>query len=457
MAQRRRSGGRARRRDRARAAARTASPCINADDAHARRVARRRARRAGARVRRRSRSTRRRDVPCALHAARRRQRRSTLAHAARAMRRVDSRVPGRHMARNALAAAAAALAVGVSARRDRARARGVSCRSPGRLVGAARGARRARSSTTPTTRIRIRCARRSTCSRAAPAPRWLVLGDMGEVGAHGPRVPSRDRRVRARARASTRLYASARCAREARRGVRRRRASTSRRSTRSPRAVARRRAPATTVLVKGSRFMRMERVVAALAGAARGRRRTDAAAGSPSCSRRTCARSTSSATSRCARCWRRMTALVISFVVGPRMIAWLTRMKIGQSVRDDGPQTHLAKAGTPTMGGALILVSIIGHDAAVGRPRQPLRLGRAAGDGGLRRDRLGRRLPQGRPPQSEGPVGAREVPLAIGDRAGRRRLSRVLGLGAGQRAVRPAVRRLDRQRLQPRRCRPRPT
>ena len=53
-----------------------------------------------------------------------------------------------------------------------------------------------------------------------------------------------------------------------------------------------------------------------------------------------------------------MTALVISFTVGPRMIAWLTKMKIGQSVRDDGPQSHLSKAGTPTMGGALILVSI---------------------------------------------------------------------------------------------------
>jgi len=53
-----------------------------------------------------------------------------------------------------------------------------------------------------------------------------------------------------------------------------------------------------------------------------------------------------------------MTALFISFIVGPRMIAWLARMKIGQSVRDDGPQTHLTKAGTPTMGGALILVSI---------------------------------------------------------------------------------------------------
>ena len=53
-----------------------------------------------------------------------------------------------------------------------------------------------------------------------------------------------------------------------------------------------------------------------------------------------------------------MTALLISFVVGPRMIAWLARMRIGQAVRDDGPQTHLTKAGTPTMGGALILVSI---------------------------------------------------------------------------------------------------
>ncbi len=54
-----------------------------------------------------------------------------------------------------------------------------------------------------------------------------------------------------------------------------------------------------------------------------------------------------------------MTALIISFVVGPRMIAWLTRMKIGQSVRNDGPQTHLTKAGTPTMGGALIIVAIV--------------------------------------------------------------------------------------------------
>ncbi|CEN56571.1 phospho-N-acetylmuramoyl-pentapeptide-transferase [Candidatus Methylopumilus turicensis] len=53
-----------------------------------------------------------------------------------------------------------------------------------------------------------------------------------------------------------------------------------------------------------------------------------------------------------------MTALAISFVIGPKLIRKLTEYKVGQSVRDDGPQTHLIKAGTPTMGGALILVAI---------------------------------------------------------------------------------------------------
>jgi phospho-N-acetylmuramoyl-pentapeptide-transferase len=53
-----------------------------------------------------------------------------------------------------------------------------------------------------------------------------------------------------------------------------------------------------------------------------------------------------------------LTSLVISFIVGPIMIRKLTLYKIGQAVRDDGPQTHLTKAGTPTMGGALILVAV---------------------------------------------------------------------------------------------------
>jgi phospho-N-acetylmuramoyl-pentapeptide-transferase len=53
-----------------------------------------------------------------------------------------------------------------------------------------------------------------------------------------------------------------------------------------------------------------------------------------------------------------LTALLISFVLGPVMIRRLSRHQIGQMVRDDGPQSHLSKAGTPTMGGALIVVAI---------------------------------------------------------------------------------------------------
>ena len=53
-----------------------------------------------------------------------------------------------------------------------------------------------------------------------------------------------------------------------------------------------------------------------------------------------------------------MTALISSFTAGPRVIRWLTTKKIGQAVRTDGPQTHLVKSGTPTMGGALILIAI---------------------------------------------------------------------------------------------------
>jgi phospho-N-acetylmuramoyl-pentapeptide-transferase len=53
-----------------------------------------------------------------------------------------------------------------------------------------------------------------------------------------------------------------------------------------------------------------------------------------------------------------LTALVISFLIGPWMIRRLSYNQIGQRVRDDGPKSHLPKAGTPTMGGTLILVAI---------------------------------------------------------------------------------------------------
>lgn len=53
-----------------------------------------------------------------------------------------------------------------------------------------------------------------------------------------------------------------------------------------------------------------------------------------------------------------LTALGISLLMGPWFIRRLTELRIGQSVRNDGPQSHLSKSGTPTMGGALILAAI---------------------------------------------------------------------------------------------------
>jgi phospho-N-acetylmuramoyl-pentapeptide-transferase len=53
-----------------------------------------------------------------------------------------------------------------------------------------------------------------------------------------------------------------------------------------------------------------------------------------------------------------ITALGIALIVGPTMIRHLSFKQIGQVIRDDGPESHLSKAGTPTMGGALILVAI---------------------------------------------------------------------------------------------------
>ena len=52
-----------------------------------------------------------------------------------------------------------------------------------------------------------------------------------------------------------------------------------------------------------------------------------------------------------------VTALALALLIGPPMIAMLSRYQIGQHVRTDGPQSHLQKSGTPTMGGGLILVA----------------------------------------------------------------------------------------------------
>jgi phospho-N-acetylmuramoyl-pentapeptide-transferase len=54
-----------------------------------------------------------------------------------------------------------------------------------------------------------------------------------------------------------------------------------------------------------------------------------------------------------------VTALLVCFVLGPPMIEWLRRLRLGQRVREEGPQSHLTKAGTPTMGGLLIVAAIV--------------------------------------------------------------------------------------------------
>lgn len=55
-----------------------------------------------------------------------------------------------------------------------------------------------------------------------------------------------------------------------------------------------------------------------------------------------------------------MTALLLSFIIGPRIIRWLKlKQKEGQPIRKEGPETHFKKAGTPTMGGLMILLSVV--------------------------------------------------------------------------------------------------
>lgn len=66
-----------------------------------------------------------------------------------------------------------------------------------------------------------------------------------------------------------------------------------------------------------------------------------------------------------------LTALLVGLCFGPMMIRWLGKLQLGQVVRDDGPKTHLSKAGTPTMGGVLILVSIFSSCLLWGDLSQP--------------------------------------------------------------------------------------
>ena len=78
-----------------------------------------------------------------------------------------------------------------------------------------------------------------------------------------------------------------------------------------------------------------------------------------------------------------LTALVLSLLLGPWMIRKLRDFQMGQVIRQEGPASHRAKAGTPTMGGLLILTAVDRPHAALGRPDQRVRLD--SGDGHGRR------------------------------------------------------------------------
>lgn len=66
-------------------------------------------------------------------------------------------------------------------------------------------------------------------------------------------------------------------------------------------------------------------------------------------------------------------AIVVSLAMGPFMIPFLTRLKVGQNIREDGPKTHLVKAGTPTMGGIIIVTAVmVAGFLMAGKSRQVL-------------------------------------------------------------------------------------
>lgn len=106
------------------------------------------------------------------------------------------------------------------------------------------------------------------------------------------------------------------------------------------------------------------------------------------------------------------TALLIGLVAGPFVIRKLTELKIGQAVRAYGPESHLQKNGTPTMGGGSDSYWHRRQHLAMGRLVQPFRLGCVAGYLRLRLDRLGGRLQKSGAPRSGGHVLAPEIFLA---------------------------------------------
>ena len=82
-----------------------------------------------------------------------------------------------------------------------------------------------------------------------------------------------------------------------------------------------------------------------------------------------------------------LTALLITLLLGPKIIDKLSAMRARQVVREDGPQSHLKKAGTPTMGGVLILLAVTSARSSVAESLRVQSISAQGWDGGA----LGRR------------------------------------------------------------------
>ncbi len=109
-----------------------------------------------------------------------------------------------------------------------------------------------------------------------------------------------------------------------------------------------------------------------------------------------------------------LTALFLCIALGPWLIAKLREFQIGQYIREDGPKSHMKKAGTPTMGGILIIISIVVPTLLWANLRESVRVDRDVQLGEFRVDRLLGRLRQDPAQTESGPD--REAEIRAADR-----------------------------------------
>ena len=108
-----------------------------------------------------------------------------------------------------------------------------------------------------------------------------------------------------------------------------------------------------------------------------------------------------------------LTALLISFILGPWLIERMRHIKLGQYIREEGPKSHQVKAGTPTMGGMLINVAILIPTILWADITNPVHLDHPLRHRGVRRDRLRRRLSQAGQEAEPRPDGEGEIRRAV--------------------------------------------